>query len=162
RVLRKGYGGRPEQGSRRRTRHTCRRPERPGQGCGFDGNSQAKLEGSEKETGSPIRAAAGTRRNGHGGTVPTEESKGAVSHSLIQESCQRVMDRIHNSAARSRRDPASIRLIAVTKTVSPERIRAAAESGVREIGENRLQEALSKKIGLEDLALTWHFIGHLQ
>jgi pyridoxal phosphate enzyme (YggS family) len=72
------------------------------------------------------------------------------------------MDRIHNSAVRSHRDPASIRLIAVTKTVSPERIRAAAENGVREIGENRLQEALSKKTGLQDLPLRWHFIGHLQ
>jgi pyridoxal phosphate enzyme (YggS family) len=73
-----------------------------------------------------------------------------------------VFDRIRQAAARSHRDPASIRLIAVTKTVPQERIREAAEVGVREVGENRLQEALSKKPELHDVALRWHFIGHLQ
>jgi pyridoxal phosphate enzyme (YggS family) len=53
-------------------------------------------------------------------------------------------------------------LIAVTKTVATDRIREAVESGIREIGENRLQEALSKKSELQDLPLRWHFIGHLQ
>jgi pyridoxal phosphate enzyme (YggS family) len=53
-------------------------------------------------------------------------------------------------------------LIAVTKTVPPARIRQAADCGIREVGENRLQEALPKKKALADLPLTWHFIGHLQ
>jgi hypothetical protein len=53
-------------------------------------------------------------------------------------------------------------LIAVTKKVSPENIREAAECGIRDAGENRLQEALPKIETLADLGLTWHFIGHLQ
>jgi pyridoxal phosphate enzyme (YggS family) len=46
--------------------------------------------------------------------------------------------------------------------VSPEDIRVAAECGIRDAGENRLQEALPKIQTLLDLGLTWHFIGHLQ
>jgi pyridoxal phosphate enzyme (YggS family) len=80
----------------------------------------------------------------------------------LRENCRRIHDRIHNAAAKSGRDPASIRLIAVTKTVPPEDIREAAECGITHIGENRLQEALPKREALKDLNLTWHFIGHLQ
>ncbi len=80
----------------------------------------------------------------------------------VGENCRRILDRINHAAARCGRDPASIKLIAVTKTVAPENIRKAVESGVRDIGENRLQEALSKREALRDLPLTWHFIGHLQ
>jgi pyridoxal phosphate enzyme (YggS family) len=53
-------------------------------------------------------------------------------------------------------------LIAVTKTVPPDSIRIAAECGIRDAGENRLQEALPKIQTLAELGLTWHFIGHLQ
>ena len=80
----------------------------------------------------------------------------------VRENCQRVLSRIEKAAARSGRDPQSIRLIAVTKKVPVERIRVAAESGISQIGENRLQEALPKRDALRDLNLTWHFIGHLQ
>ncbi len=80
----------------------------------------------------------------------------------VQENCRRVLDRIHDAAAKSHRDPASIRLIAVTKTVPAERIREAVEQGIADIGENRLQEALTKRPALKDLPLKWHFIGHLQ
>ncbi len=80
----------------------------------------------------------------------------------VRENYLRILDRIQKAAARSGRDSASIRLIAVTKTVSPEKIRQAVECGVREIGESRLQEALPKREALRGLSLTWHFIGHLQ
>ncbi len=80
----------------------------------------------------------------------------------VRDNCRRVLDRIHNAAARSSQDPASIRLIAVTKTVSAELIREAAKCGISNVGENRLQEALSKRAELQDLPLQWHFIGHLQ
>ena len=80
----------------------------------------------------------------------------------VRENCLRILDRIHQAAAKSGRDPASIRLIAVTKTVPAENIRQAAECGITEVGENRLQEALPKREALQDLSLTWHFIGHLQ
>jgi hypothetical protein len=80
----------------------------------------------------------------------------------IRENCRRVLDRIREAAARCGRDPQAIRLIAVTKTVPVEKIRQAFECGVSNLGENRLQEALSKRETLQDLPLTWHFIGHLQ
>jgi pyridoxal phosphate enzyme (YggS family) len=80
----------------------------------------------------------------------------------VHDNCRRVLDRIQDAAVRSRRDPASIRLVAVTKTVSAEHIRQAVEFGVSHIGENRLQEALAKMPAMRDLAITWHFIGHLQ
>jgi len=80
----------------------------------------------------------------------------------VRENCLRTLDRIHNAAARSGRNPASIKLIAVTKTVPSERIRQAVTCGISQIGENRLQEALPKIEALADLSLTWHFIGHLQ
>lgn len=80
----------------------------------------------------------------------------------IQDRCRRVMDRIRDAAIRCHRDPASVRVIAVTKTVPAEHVRAAVESGISDIGENRLQEALPKREELKDLSLRWHFIGHLQ
>lgn len=59
--------------------------------------------------------------------------------------------------------PEYIRLIAVTKTVSPLAMREAYEAGIRDFAENRLQEALSKQQELQDLTdVTWHFIGHIQ
>ena len=75
---------------------------------------------------------------------------------------RRTLERIEAASARCGRDPNSIRLIAVTKTVSPERIREAVDCGVTDIGENRLQEALAKREVLGDLNVNWHFIGHLQ
>ncbi len=80
----------------------------------------------------------------------------------VGENCRRVLYRIHDAAARSGRDPQAIRLIAVTKTVPIEKIRQAVEGGVSNLGENRVQEALSKREALQDLPVTWHFIGHLQ
>src|SRR5437868_980948 len=80
----------------------------------------------------------------------------------VRENCLRILDRIHNAAARSGRDPASVQLIAVTKTVPAENVRMAVECGITHIGENRVQEALPKREALQNLPLTWHFIGHLQ
>ena len=59
--------------------------------------------------------------------------------------------------------PDSVRLIAVTKQVSADAIREAYAAGVRDFGENRVQEAEAKQAELQDLAdVTWHLIGHLQ
>lgn len=80
----------------------------------------------------------------------------------IRETCLRIYDRIHQSAARAGRNSSDITLIAVTKTVPAEIIRDAVAAGIRHVGENRLQEALPKREALRDLDLTWHFIGHLQ
>jgi PLP dependent protein len=59
--------------------------------------------------------------------------------------------------------PPQVRVIAVTKTVSVEAMRAAYAAGIRDFGENRVQEAEVKRLALADLTdVTWHFIGHLQ
>jgi uncharacterized pyridoxal phosphate-containing UPF0001 family protein len=59
--------------------------------------------------------------------------------------------------------PSQIRLIAVSKTVSVEKIRLAYEAGIRDFAESRLQEALPKLTMLSDLDdICWHFIGTLQ
>ncbi|MGB2925110.1 MAG: YggS family pyridoxal phosphate-dependent enzyme [Limnothrix sp.] len=59
--------------------------------------------------------------------------------------------------------PKTVRLLAVSKTHSVEKIRLAYAAGQRDFAENRLQEALSKQEALQDLPdICWHFIGHLQ
>jgi hypothetical protein len=60
------------------------------------------------------------------------------------------------------READSVRLIAVSKTQPAAAIRALAECGQQDFGENYLQEALPKLAALADLPLTWHFIGQLQ
>ena len=55
-----------------------------------------------------------------------------------------------------------VRIVAVTKTHGPEAVRAAALADIEAIGENRIQEALSKQDALPDVDVEWHFIGRLQ
>jgi PLP dependent protein len=56
-----------------------------------------------------------------------------------------------------------VRLIAVSKYVSAEQVRAAYAAGIRDFAENRVQDAVSKQVELADLTdITWHLIGHLQ
>jgi pyridoxal phosphate enzyme (YggS family) len=75
---------------------------------------------------------------------------------------ERVRDRIASAAGRIGRDPASIRLVAVSKTFPAEYVRAAAEAGQLDFGESRVQEALPKMDQTRDLPLRWHLVGHLQ
>ncbi len=59
--------------------------------------------------------------------------------------------------------PAKVRLMAVSKYVSVEEIRAAYDAGIRDFGENKIQDMEAKKAQLPDLSdITWHLIGHLQ
>ena len=55
-----------------------------------------------------------------------------------------------------------VRIVAVTKTHGPEAVRAAVAAGLRDIGENRVQEALQKQDALLDVAVEWHLVGTLQ
>jgi pyridoxal phosphate enzyme (YggS family) len=81
----------------------------------------------------------------------------------IGENLTRVRERIALAAARVGRDPHSITLMAVSKTVDRERIRGALEAGVRVFGENRVQEFEEKFPDPEDRKdAGWHLIGHLQ
>ena len=66
------------------------------------------------------------------------------------------------ASARAGRDPASVRLVAVTKTFPPEVIRAGYECGLRDFGENRVQEFCEKLPQLHLPDATFHLIGHLQ
>jgi len=78
------------------------------------------------------------------------------------EALRNIQKRIHDAASRAGRDPQSVTLIAVTKTVPVDRIREVAACGVRHVGESRLQDGLPKLDELKSLGLTWHFIGHIQ
>lgn len=73
-----------------------------------------------------------------------------------------VRARIARACQRAKRDPREITLVGVTKLVPVECIREALDAGVSRLGENRVQEALSKMRPLSERAPQWHFIGHLQ
>lgn len=73
-----------------------------------------------------------------------------------------VLDGIHRAAIRAGRAPETVRLMAVSKTVSLERLREAVDAGIRHVGENRLQEASPKIEALARPGVAWHFIGTLQ
>ena len=82
--------------------------------------------------------------------------------SEIADNIARVQERIAAACRRARRQPEEVRLIAISKTVPAERIREAFEAGLRDFGENRVQEAAAKRPALSDLTATWHLVGHLQ
>ncbi len=81
--------------------------------------------------------------------------------SEIERQLHSVRERVAEAARRSGRDPASIRLVAVSKTHPADSVREAFDAGHRVFGESRVQEALAK-IPLLPSAAEWHFIGHLQ
>jgi len=73
-----------------------------------------------------------------------------------------VHERLRRSALSADRSPDDVRLLAVSKTFSLAHVRAAAEAGQQDFGENRVQEALQKIEGTADLRIRWHLIGTLQ
>jgi pyridoxal phosphate enzyme (YggS family) len=75
-----------------------------------------------------------------------------------------VLGRIEGAARRAGRGPEEVMLVAVSKTHPAALVREAAEAGLKEFGENRVQEAEAKLSELkpELHALRWHLIGHLQ
>lgn len=82
--------------------------------------------------------------------------------STIAENIAKVGERIREAAQASGRDFASIGLLAVSKTKPSAAVREAFAAGIRDFGENYLQEALEKQVELNDLPLIWHFIGPIQ
>ena len=80
----------------------------------------------------------------------------------IKENIELILKRTADSARRSGREPEDITVIAVSKTVDSIRAREAAESGISDLGENRVQELMNKYEQLSDLNIKWHMIGHLQ
>ena len=80
----------------------------------------------------------------------------------IQSRLKRVGDRITETALACGRDPKTVKLVAVSKTVPADRILAAIGAGVTDLGENYVQEAREKIEALGRETVSWHFIGHLQ
>lgn len=82
----------------------------------------------------------------------------------LAENLQKVRERVNKALLRAGGPPRDVILVAVTKTVGPEEIRALAALGVKEIGENRVQDAFKKQalLGEEARFLRWHMIGTLQ
>ncbi|ANQ86627.1 hypothetical protein dqs_3610 [Azoarcus olearius] len=80
----------------------------------------------------------------------------------ISANLQAVSERIRDAARAAGRDPAAVRLLAVSKTWPAQSVREAAAAGQRAFGENYVQEALAKLAEVDDPALEWHFIGPLQ
>ena len=79
-----------------------------------------------------------------------------------QQSRQSVLDQIQQACGRVQRDPASVQLLAVSKTHPSQSLRQMYQAGQRSFGENYLQEAMTKIDELQDLEIEWHFIGHVQ
>jgi pyridoxal phosphate enzyme (YggS family) len=81
----------------------------------------------------------------------------------VADNIDAIRGRITRAAARVGRDPHSVTLMAVSKTMEPERIKEAYAAGLRVFGENRVQEFEGKSAALSELKdAEWHLIGHLQ
>jgi hypothetical protein len=80
----------------------------------------------------------------------------------ISEQIDAVRRQIERAAARASRNPADVKLVAVSKTFPAAAVRAAAAAGQFAFGENRVQEGAAKIVETADLSLEWHLIGHLQ
>ncbi|MBI6703557.1 YggS family pyridoxal phosphate-dependent enzyme [Pseudomonas viridiflava] len=82
--------------------------------------------------------------------------------STIAANISTLEQRIRTASLEAQRDPASVGLLAVSKTKPSSALREAYAAGLRDFGENYLQEALGKQAELADLPLCWHFIGPIQ
>ncbi|UYA62143.1 Pyridoxal phosphate-containing protein YggS [Pectobacterium sp. F1-1] len=105
----------------------------------------------------PLSSATPTRHDRHGrypeaATVEDFQFNLAAVQARIEAACHRVG-----------RDPATVRLLPVSKTKPESRLRMAYRAGCRVLGENKVQEAYGKWESMQDLAdLQWSVIGHLQ
>src|SRR6185503_4877314 len=80
----------------------------------------------------------------------------------LADRVREVRERIDAAARRGGHGKSeSVTIIAVTKTHGPDALQAAWDAGLRDVGENRVQEALEKMDALQ-LSFRWHLIGHLQ
>ena len=85
-----------------------------------------------------------------------------LEKNAIRENIEKIRKNVAVAAAKSGRNPGDIRIVLATKTQPPEKINYAAECGITEIGENRVQELLDKYEKLDREKLKIHFIGTLQ
>ena len=122
------------------------------------------LRGGEKfkiDSGKMVRLPW---RNGRHARIARMSADAARIAANIRSVRERLVRAAANAAVRSGRAVAETKIIAVSKTFSAADIRAAYDAGIRDFGENRLQEWDSKRAQLADIAAnaTWHMIGHVQ
>lgn len=79
----------------------------------------------------------------------------------VRENLERVRERVARAAERAGRRESDVTIVAVTKTHGPEVVTEAIEAGIRDIGENKVQEFLAKAPAVT-LPCRWHLVGHLQ
>ena len=96
--------------------------------------------------------------------------------SPLADKLERVRERIASAAAKAKRDPSEITLVAVTKAAAPEQIREVLQLGVSDLGESRVQQLAQRAAQLNEFVsrraihgegnfpdkIRWHLIGHLQ
>jgi pyridoxal phosphate enzyme (YggS family) len=80
----------------------------------------------------------------------------------VRTNLRMVLDSIERAAQKAGRSGSSVRLVAVSKTIGVEPIRQAVAAGAMALGENKVQEASSKRPLLSELSVEWHLIGSLQ
>jgi pyridoxal phosphate enzyme (YggS family) len=85
-----------------------------------------------------------------------------MNHTSIPDNIAKLLNRVRLAAQKSQRSAEDICVVAASKTRSSDTIRSAYLCGLRDFGENYLQEALEKIEALTDLDLCWHFIGPIQ
>jgi pyridoxal phosphate enzyme (YggS family) len=97
-------------------------------------------------------------------SLEIKENKGKLNEirEKILDNIKNVRERIKRACERSGRNENEIKIVAVSKTFPSDFIKFAYEGGIRDFGENYVQEALKKINELKELKITWHFIGHLQ
>jgi len=86
-----------------------------------------------------------------------------MEYGYLKQNLERIQERIRDAEERAGRERGDVLLIAAVKYAEPEEIRELCRLGVRDLGENRVQQLLAHYEGMEDReALRWHFIGSLQ
>lgn len=98
----------------------------------------------------------------------TEKSliKSIIPDTTLLDNIKNTFRKIAHASLRAERDPYDVKLVAVTKTVSFERIKESIDLGLRVFGENKVQEAQKKietsRSEVSDCVIDWHMVGHLQ
>ncbi|HNZ83001.1 MAG TPA: YggS family pyridoxal phosphate-dependent enzyme [Sedimentibacter sp.] len=80
----------------------------------------------------------------------------------IKENIDSIMKKIDTACKKTGRNPKDITLLAVSKTVESDRAKEAVEAGIKNLGENKVQELVKKYEELKNINVKWHMIGHLQ
>ena len=80
----------------------------------------------------------------------------------IRENIDCILKRVNDACEKTGRNPEDITVVAVSKTVDYQRAKEAVEAGINNLGENRVQELVSKYEELKSTDVKWHMIGHLQ